>query len=558
MKLSKTKLPKRKLSKKINKTKKYIVSKSKKNKSIKSKNRFLHLLSLKTRKCVKNLFGGVLQNRNDFRSNFFSFLEKAQISLLSNKSKFGIIMKADINDPSYESPYYMFRSKNFGAPIKTLVFKICPIVNDFYKRPIFMIGGKEKKFTVLNNFFEEYYKQLYVALDSCKYLETICPFPIYVDSFKLMNRKEDDFSDFAPILQKDSTFSSQSSSDSLSTLKTADSDYVFDDEACIDLLIKKTEAIRDDEDDYDYDSDGKIEYRSDDDFFGGSGDAKSILTTLKERLELNVFDSIGIFVMELADGYSTLNSLNGHPRISTYRNMARLEIITMAIEQEVCHGDFHTENIMVSPNYEGYYEGIDGKALIIDFGEIHKLEKTIVERVKTLFASGNIREVLNLIYNYSITKPDLDEDTLMERTYLWFKTINNDDINEIKSLMNRRITSEFMLVNYSKEIRKMNPETSYPELPIKLINYTKMLPKMVHNIFSGGGNKGSEFYQPISGETINDLISKITKTITNSVGSFMDIYNREVSHNNTKIKTNPIMINQTVPHTISVYGGRHK
>ena len=115
-----------------------------------------------------------------------------------------------------------------------------------------------------------------------------------------------------------------------------------------------------------------------------------------------------------------------------------------------------------------------------------------------------------------------------------------------------------MLVNYSKEIRKMNPETSYPELPIKLINYTKMLPKMVHNIFSGGGNKGSEFYQPISGETINDLISKITKTITNSVGSFMDIYNRAVSHNNTKIKTNPVMINQTVPHTISVYGGRHK
>jgi len=553
MKLSKTKLPKTKLSKtklskKRNKTKKYIVSKSKKNKSTKSKNRFL-----------KNLFGGVLQNRNDFRSNFFSFLENAQISLLSNKSKFGIIMKADINNPNYESPYYMFRSKNFGAPIKTLVFKICPIVNNFDKRPIFIIGGKEKKFTVLNNFFDEYYKQLYVALDSCKYLETICPFPIYIDSFKLMNRKEDDFSDFAPILQKDSTFSSQSSSDSLSTLKTADSDYVFDDEACIDLLIKKTEAIRDDEDDYDYDSDEKIVYGSDvDDFFGGSGDANNILTTLKERLKLNVFDSIGIFVMELADGYSTLNSLNGHPRISTYRNMARLEIITMAIEQEVCHGDFHTENIMVSPNYEGYYEGIGGKALIIDFGEIHKLEKTNVERVKTLFASGNIREVLNLIYKYSIIKPDLDEDTLMEKTYLWFKTINNDDINEIQSLMHRRITSKFMIVNYSKEIRKMNPETSYPELPIRLINYTKMLPKMVHNIFSGGGNKGSEFYQPISGETINNLISKITKTITNSIGSFMDIYNRAVSHNNTKIKTNPIMINKILPHTISVYGGRHK
>jgi hypothetical protein len=114
-----------------------------------------------------------------------------------------------------------------------------------------------------------------------------------------------------------------------------------------------------------------------------------------------------------------------------------------------------------------------------------------------------------------------------------------------------------MIVNYSKEIRKMNPETSYPELPIKLINYTKMLPKMVHNIFSGG-NKGSGFYQPISGETINNLISKITKTITNSIGSFMDIYNRAVSYNNPKIKTNPIMINKILPHTISVYGGRHK
>jgi hypothetical protein len=66
---------------------------------------------------------------------------------------------------------------------------------------------------------------------------------------------------------------------------------------------------------------------------------------------------------------------------------------------------------------------MDWTGYFIDFGEIHKLEKTIVERVKTLFAYGNIREVLNLIYNYSITKPDLEEDTLMKRTYLWFKLL---------------------------------------------------------------------------------------------------------------------------------------
>jgi hypothetical protein len=146
----------------------------------------------------------------------------------------------------------------------------------------------------------------------------------------------------------------------------------------------------------------------------------------------------------------------------------------------------------------------------------------------------------------------------MERTYLWFKTINNDDIDEIKSLMNRRIAAKHMLVKYSIEIKKNNPEINYPELPIRLIHYTKMLPKMVHNIFSGGGNKEIEFYKPISGETIHNLISKIKKTITNSFGSFMNIYKRAVSHKHTKKKTNRIMTTKILHRPISVYGGRHK
>ena len=62
---------------------------------------------------MKKMYGGILQDPNDPRNNFFNFLKNSSISLLSNSSNYGIILKVQINNTSYNSPYSMFRIKHF-------------------------------------------------------------------------------------------------------------------------------------------------------------------------------------------------------------------------------------------------------------------------------------------------------------------------------------------------------------------------------------------------------------------------------------------------------------
>jgi hypothetical protein len=94
----------------------------------------------------KKMYGGILQDPNDPRNNFFNFLRNSNVTLLSNSSVYGIIFKVDINNTEYQSPYSMFRTKNFGERVKTLVLKICPLTKEYKKRrDYFLIHGKEKK-----------------------------------------------------------------------------------------------------------------------------------------------------------------------------------------------------------------------------------------------------------------------------------------------------------------------------------------------------------------------------------------------------------------------------
>ena len=82
-------------------------------------------------------------------------------------------------------------ASKIGEPIKSLLIKSCPLVTEYKRnRPMLLIGGKEKKLTIKDDFLKEYYNQVYIALDTCKYLETICPFPIYNDAFNMPSQTD--------------------------------------------------------------------------------------------------------------------------------------------------------------------------------------------------------------------------------------------------------------------------------------------------------------------------------------------------------------------------------
>ena len=194
-------------------------------------------MKYKSKNTLKTIYGGVLQDPNNSRTNFFNFLKNSSVTLLSNSSNYGTILQVNIINPDYISPYTMFRTKHFGEQIKCLIVKICPLVKKYERhRPILLISGKEKKTTPIDNFFEEYYAQIFIALDTCKYLETICPFPVYIDIFKKTSTQEDNYFNDLPTI--DAADIDESNIDNNSP-----TDYMFNDKECLDIFKQKFDII---------------------------------------------------------------------------------------------------------------------------------------------------------------------------------------------------------------------------------------------------------------------------------------------------------------------------
>jgi hypothetical protein len=460
----------------------------------------------------KKMYGGILQDPNDPRNNFFNFLKNSNVTLLSNSSSYGIIFKVDINNTEYSSPYSMFRAKNFGGRVKTLVLKICPLTNEYKKnRDFFLINGKEKKTTTVDDFLREYYAQIFIALDTCKYLETICPFPVYVDFFKKTSKRDDIYDDIPTI--PDTNINDEEGSPT---------DYMFDDKECLDIFKTKFENVEEHDDDSDLDDDDVvIDTESDSDHFGGG--KKNVIEQLINYLN-DKYDYLGVIAMEIADGYSTLKTFIDNPiNYRKYQNFARYEIISMALEQRILHGDFHNENILINPNYEGYFNRRTGKAMLIDFGIINYLSDQDHDLLKNLISQNKYIEVINKIYQLSIVQPLWDY-----KGYAWFKNVTQEDINEIILLIQQRQESKQQLEDFSREIRISEPATKYPLIPLKLQLYQKYLPKMSYGLFFTGGAtlKGgydAKFFEPTGDQSVITLMEDVFKTISFGMNSFSNI-----------------------------------
>jgi len=106
---------------------------------------------------------------------------------------------------------------------------------------------------------------------------------------------------------------------------------------------------------------------------GSDENAANMLTDFKNGIETEKIPWLGVLGMEMASGYRTLKQIHADASIDKnamkiYENMARLRILEMAEKTGYSQNDFHRENVLINTDMKGYFKGLSGHVLIIDFG----------------------------------------------------------------------------------------------------------------------------------------------------------------------------------------------
>ena len=289
--------------------------------------------------------GGLIIKTSPEEAIIFFIENCAEVKWLkeTSNSASGIIFECTLKD-GLESPYEMIRSNNFKSPVKKILIKIVAIdsvVRDESAEPPKWDGIRVPQVSPKNIEQEESFKkeinmQTEIFLNSINYLNPLCPAPIYA-SIKKDNVNAIEF---------------------LNKMKT------------------KSEVF-----------------------------AKLILSGIIKQITSGSIPHLGILGMEIADDYETFydlyhNGITSDADILIYENMIRLKIIDLALKTGYSQGDFHTGNVLVNASYRcsGYYNGISGNALIIDFGYANKIPREKLQQIKQLVSENKYVEALKIFY----------------------------------------------------------------------------------------------------------------------------------------------------------------
>jgi hypothetical protein len=315
---------------------------------------------------------GGLTTDIDFKKAFYYFITNSSFNFVNNGSN-GIIIKANLKPNIVNTPYYSFRTKNYGEPVRQLIFKIVLIHDDVNYNSDFLNYGltwdffnKTINFTNPRRFKEEVLIQSDITIETMSHLEPSCPIIVYSDIY------ENDYSINLIELIKH---------------KLEDPRQLFIFNKIIEAL--KTTLYK-----------NTIE----------SGTPVSIPYKNKSKM--------GIIAMELiTDNFITMNDyfnkniislfkkydnllkenekeaiqkINEEPefiKFTLYKNMARLAILSIAVNSGYSQGDYHFGNILIDPNYEGYYM----QSKFLNFPDIEMNDNT-----------SNNNNILNSVFNVDI------------------------------------------------------------------------------------------------------------------------------------------------------------
>jgi len=301
--------------------------------------------------------GGVLIKTNPEEAINFFIENCSKINWLREtaNSASGVIFECILKE-GVVSPYEMIRSTNFKSPVKKILIKIVGIrseVRGEYDDDVWTVPFKTvspplavKNLEKEETFTKEINVQTDIFLKTISYLNPLCPAPIYAS------------------IKKDKA----NAIEFMSKLKIPDEHGLF------------------------------------------SNATNRLITVIIEKITDGSIPYLGVLGMEIADGYETFFDFysRGSMRdnIRTYENMIRLKNLELALKTGYSQGDFHTGNMLVNPSVTGYYSGIPGNALIIDFGYANKIPSEKLQEIKQLVSENKFAEALK-IFNTLVRSDNL-------------------------------------------------------------------------------------------------------------------------------------------------------
>ena len=302
---------------------------------------------------------------------FTHFIANSNIVYFSSGS-FGMIFKATLNDENVVSKYEKFEPTEGFSPLREMLIKLIFLhENDDDRNPSFSFFNPEIKTVSFQSFHQN---ETNIRIESLSIESFRNEANIQVD----IHEKSYDYG--MPLCP----------SIIFSEIFTSETDPNVDE-----FINNFTQTGSKDN--------GKI-----------SQGAVSIKNKLIDYLRKGRLKQIGIIAMEFANNYSTLDNLTDKRKSKLSRD-EKTQIVDMALYSLIelyklgyTHGDHHGGNILINPNYEGYFYNIKGRPLIIDFGRTQLLEnildETTLKNLNDLYNKHNYIEIL--IRLNSIITPD--------------------------------------------------------------------------------------------------------------------------------------------------------
>jgi len=221
---------------------------------------------------------------------------------------------------------------------------------------------------------------------------------------------------------------------------------------------------------------------------------QSLIQQMYNLKHKKAFYNMGVIGMEFADSYTLLYNLRKDVNSELYKNMTLYILLKLAMSTGYTHGDFHSGNIFINTSSNNYFKGINGKPLLIDFGQSQKIPIPILNYMKEQYKNGNYTEALKQLCD--IDRPD--EVNMREYPSFYgfacgtydFKTdrvITNfpPDINsKIAQLIETREEAIDDIVNLFKTKHDSDPD-KFPLLPLS--NAVKKL--MYSGLIGGRKNR---------------------------------------------------------------------
>ena len=288
-----------------------------------------------------NKQNGGLTSNVDFNKAFQYFINNSYFRFLTHGAN-GVVIIANLKNNIVSTPYYSLRSKNYGEPVTQLIIKLV-LVHESIDYHYNFISTDSNDWRFLNEtinysnpmrFAEEVISQNDIAINTMTYLEPSCPVVVYSniyennESINIINLMKNNAVNYSQAIFLNQILNALNKKFQKNITQNGNTISVPDNNK-VKLGIVAMEMISNNFITLSYYYNTKI---------------SNITEKYTDLFEQNEKDAI--------------EKMNDEPEIikfDFFKNMARLTILSIAVNSGYTQGDYHFGNILIDTNYEGFY-----------------------------------------------------------------------------------------------------------------------------------------------------------------------------------------------------------